>query len=247
MAQVGQRTERMAQARILVVEDEGIVAEDIQSRLENLGYAVPAVASSGEEAMKKAAETRPDIVLMDIVLKGDMDGVEAAEQMRDRFNIPVVYLTAYSDDNNFQRAKVTEPLGYVLKPFEERELQTTIEMALYRHELERKLRESRQWLATTLRCIGDAVIATDKQGHVKFMNPVAEDLTGWKQEEAIGKELSRIFNIVSEETRNPSENPSAKVLREGRIVGLAKHSILISRDGREIAIDDSAAPIRDDY
>ncbi|PYV91536.1 MAG: hybrid sensor histidine kinase/response regulator [Acidobacteria bacterium] len=221
MAQAGKGTKRAARARILVVEDEGIVAEDIQYRLENLGYAVPAVASSGEEAMKIAAETRPDLVLMDVVLKGTMNGVEAAKQMRDLFNIPVVYLTAYSDDNTLQGAKVTEPLGYVLKPFEERELQTTIEMALYRHEMERKLRESRQWLATTLRCISDAVIATDTQGRVKFMNAVAEDLTGWKQEEALGKELSRIFK--------------------------ANHSILISRDGREISIDDSAAPIKDDH
>lgn len=221
MAQAGKGTKRVARPRILVVEDEGIVAEDIQYRLEHLGYAVPAVASSGEEAMEKAAETRPDIVLMDIVLKGNMDGVEAARQMRDRFNIPVVYLTAYSDDKTFQRAKVTGPLGYVLKPFEERELQTTIEMALYRHELERKLRESRQWLATTLRSISDAVIATDNQGRVKFMNAVAEDLTGWKQEEVLGKELSGIFNV--------------------------NHSILISRDGKEISIDESAAPIKDDH
>src|SRR5437016_7988221 len=125
MAQAGKGSRQVARARILVVEDEAIVAEDIQSRLENLGYAVPAVASSGEEAMRKAVETHPDIVLMDIVLKGNMDGVEAAEQMRDRFNIPVVYLTAYSDDSTFQRAKAAEPLGYVLKPFEERELQTT--------------------------------------------------------------------------------------------------------------------------
>ena len=132
----------MANAQIMVVEDEGVISKDIQNMLRNLGFSVPAIAFSGEEAIKKAAETHPDLVLMDIVLEGKMDGVEAAEQIRDRFDIPVVYLTAYADDNTLQRAKVTEPYGYILKPFEERELHTAIEIALYKHRMERKLRES---------------------------------------------------------------------------------------------------------
>ena len=128
----------MSNSQILVVEDEGIIAKDIKNTLGLLGYFVVAVASSGEEAIEKAIETHPDLVLMDIVLEGDMDGVEAAEQIRDRFDIPVVYLTAYSDDKTLQRAKITEPYGYILKPFQERELYTTIEMALYKHKIERK-------------------------------------------------------------------------------------------------------------
>ena len=110
--------------QILVVEDENIVAKDIEHRLKALGYHVPALASSGEEALKRAQETSPDLVLMDIRLKGTMDGVETAEELRRRFNIPVAYLTAYADANTLQRAKVTEPFGYILKPFEERELYT---------------------------------------------------------------------------------------------------------------------------
>ena len=137
--------------QILVVEDEKIVAKDIQNRLRNFGYAVPAIASSGEEAIKKAAEVQPDLVLMDIMLNKSMDGVETAKQIRERFNIPVVYLTAYADDSTLQRAKITEPFGYILKPFEERELYTTIEMALYKHKMEKRLKESEQWFATTLR------------------------------------------------------------------------------------------------
>lgn len=126
----------MANAQILVVEDESIVAEEIQSRLRKLGYPVPAVAFSGEEAIEKAEETRPDLVLMDIRLKGDMDGVKAAEQIRARFHIPVIYLTAYADEDTLQRAKITQPFGYILKPFKERELQIAIEMGLYRHKAE---------------------------------------------------------------------------------------------------------------
>ena len=126
----------MANAQVLVVEDASIIAKDIQDILRRLGYAVPVVVSSGEKAIQKAAEMHPDLVLMDIMLKGDMDGVEAAQQIHDRFHIPVVYLTAYADEDTLQRAKIAEPFGYILKPFEERELHAAIEMALYKHKAE---------------------------------------------------------------------------------------------------------------
>ena len=128
----------MTAVKIMVVEDEGIVALDIQSKLEGKGYEVTAVVSSGEEAVEKAAETHPNLVLMDIQLEGEMDGVEAADQIRSRFDIPVVYLTAFSDDSTLQRAKVSEPFGYLLKPFEERKMHTTIEIALYKHQIDQE-------------------------------------------------------------------------------------------------------------
>src|SRR3989304_5840331 len=107
----------MAETQILVVEDEAIVAEAIRRKLRKLGYAVPSTASRGEEAIKKVEENNPDLVLMDIVLQGEMDGIEAAEKIRTRFNTPVVYLTAYSDEKTLLRAKITEPFGYIIKPF----------------------------------------------------------------------------------------------------------------------------------
>src|SRR5688500_8622672 len=125
----------MTQTRILVVEDESIVALDIQCRLESMGYEVPATVASGEKAVEQAGDLRPDLVLMDIHLQGKMDGIEAADQIRRRFGIPVIYLTANADHPTVQRAKVTEPFGYVIKPFEERELQTSIEMAIYKHQV----------------------------------------------------------------------------------------------------------------
>ncbi|MBU7047482.1 MAG: response regulator [Theionarchaea archaeon] len=231
---------------ILVVEDERIVAEDIRRSLETLGYAVTAVVSSGEEALQKAAEENPDLVLMDIVLKGDMDGIEAAQVMNSRFNIPVVYLTAYADDRKLQRAMVTGPYGYILKPFEDRELRTTIEMALYKHKMEKKLKESEQWLATTLKSIGDGVITTDTEGIVTFINPVAETLTGWTQDEAVGSPLSEVFHIINEETRERCENPFEKI-KTGLVVGLANNTVLVARDGTERLIADSGAPISDDH
>ena len=126
----------MKNAKILVVEDERIVAKDIENCLKSLGYLVTATIASGRGAIQKVEEVRPDLVLMDINLRGDMDGIEAAQHIQDRFNVPVVYLTAYSDAKTFERARITEPFGYVLKPFEERELYTAIEVALSRHKAE---------------------------------------------------------------------------------------------------------------
>ena len=128
----------MEHAQILVVEDGAIVALDIQSKLRNRGYEVPAPASSGREAVEKADALRPDLVLMDIQLEGDVDGVEAAEEIRRRFGTPVVYLTAYSDDRTLQRAKFAEPFGYLLKPFEERKLHAAIEVALHKSRIDRE-------------------------------------------------------------------------------------------------------------
>lgn len=121
----------MPKAKILIVEDEYITAENIKSTLERLGYDVLDIVSSGEEAIQRSSELHLDLVLMDIKLKGDMDGVEAAAQIRDRFNVPIVYLTAHADVNTLQRVALTEPYGIILKPFEDRDLQTSIKIALY--------------------------------------------------------------------------------------------------------------------
>ncbi|MBM3235800.1 response regulator [Candidatus Poribacteria bacterium] len=230
----------------MVVEDDFIIADDIKESLISLGYAVCAIVSSGEQAIEKAAENKPDLVLMDIVLEGKVNGIEAADQIHSRFNIPVVYLTAYADAKTLERAKITEPYGYILKPYEDRELHSVIEIALYKHKMEKKLKESEEWLFTTLKSIGDAVIATDAEGRVKFMNLVAQDLLGWKPKDATGKPLQDIFNIVNEETGEQVENPVARVIREGIVVGLANHSVLIAKDGTKKPIADSGAPIKDD-
>ncbi len=233
-------------ARLLIVEDEGIVALNIQTRLEGLGYNVVASVSSGEEAIEVAGETRPDLILMDIKLDGKVDGIEAAAEIRRLFQLPVVYLTAYTNDETLNRAKLTEPYGYILKPFEARDLCTTIEVALYKYQMEQQLREREQWLATTLRSIGDAVITTDTEGLVTFMNPVAEALTRWRLEEVIGNDLTHVFQTINEKTRAVVQNPVILALQKGITVGLDSHTLLVTKDGAEIPIDDSAAPIKDE-
>ncbi len=378
--------------RILVVDDERIVAASLRKRLGSLGYDVPALAHSGEEAIELARQLRPDLVLMDIRLEGPMDGVQAATHIRSQLHIPVVYLTAYSNQEILDRAKITEPFGYILKPYEERELRIVVEMALSRDRLERKYDQERRWsgailassadaiigltaeglitswnpaaerlygysagevlgrpiltvvpaertgdlhgvldwlrqgevipafeteqrrkdggrvsvllsvspikdgtgrilgfstiahdmterkrleeqsrraqemeaarraaeeyaeviqeqrehLRVTLQSIGDAVIATDAQGRVTLLNPVAEALTGWTTAAALGRPLQAIFRIIHEKTRQPLADPAARALTSGQIVDLPGHTLLIARDGTERPIDDSAAPIRDE-
>jgi PAS domain S-box-containing protein len=233
-------------ARLLIVEDEGIVALNIQNRLKGLGYSVVATVSSGEEAIQVAGETRPDLILMDIKLDGKVDGIEAAAEIHRLFHLPVVYLTAYTNDETLNRAKLTEPYGYILKPFEARDLCTTIEVALYKYQMEQQLREREQWLATTLKSIGDGVITTDTEGLVTFMNPVAEALTRWSLEEVIGNDLTCVFQTINEKTRAVVENPVLLALQQGITVGLENHTLLVTKDGAEIPIDDSAAPIKDE-
>ena len=127
---------QMAGEKILIVEDESIIALHIEDSLKSLGYAIAGISYSGSEAIRMAEESHPDLILMDIMLGGKVDGIRASEQIRTRLDIPVVYLTAYSDESTLQRAKATEPFGYLLKPFKERELSVAIQIGLYRHRME---------------------------------------------------------------------------------------------------------------
>jgi PAS domain S-box-containing protein len=160
----------MPSARILVVEDENIVARDICMRLEHFGYTVSGPVATGEEAIAHARKLKPDLVLMDIMLRGPMDGIEAASAIREKMNVPVIYLTAFVDDKNLQRAKVTEPFGYLLKPFEERELHITIEMALYKHRMEQQLRESNAFSQLLEQTIPFGMDIVDDTGRILFMS-----------------------------------------------------------------------------
>jgi PAS domain S-box-containing protein len=236
----------MCPRRVLIIEDEFIVAESIRTKLEELDYRPLEVALSGEEGVEKAGEERPDIVLMDIHLRGEIDGIEAARRIRERFDIPVVYLTAFTDRETLQRAKLTQPYGYVIKPFETRELHTIIEMALYKHEAEQKLRETEQRLAATLKSVGDGLITTDAEGIINFLNPMAEALTGWPRDEAVGKELAEVFRVKDEIDSKSLDIPPAKPLPEFSAASpKIQGTVLLARDGRSIPVESNAAPILD--
>jgi PAS domain S-box-containing protein len=234
----------MASAQILVVEDEGLVARDIQRSLVRWGYSVPAVVPSGEEAVEKAEELHPDLVLMDIRLKGTLSGIEAGERLRNRHDMPIVFLTAYADDAMLARAKDAEPFGYLVKPFEERELRATVEMALHKHRLESFLRDNEQWLASILEFIGDGVIVTDAAGSIEVLNPAAERLTGFTCMAARGQGLRDVFAVTREGSHQPFD-PAAEAFRKGGTVELDTDVWLCRRDGRRLPIEGSVALLDD--
>jgi PAS domain S-box-containing protein len=199
--------------RILIVEDEGIVAKDLAHTLERLGYGVIGIVSSGEQAIDEAAGSQPDLVLMDIKLNGAVDGIEAAEQIRIRLDVPVVYLTAYADERTLQRAKVTEPFGYVLKPFQKTELRSAIEMALYRHEMERRLKESERRFRSLIENASDVITLLDGDRTIRYISPAVDKVLGYEPESLVDRDMldflhphdaARIKRVMAEASREPS-------------------------------------------
>jgi PAS domain S-box-containing protein len=177
-------TGEIEKARILIVEDESIIARDIEESLTSLGFEVVSLEVSGEKAVERASREKPDLVLMDIVLQGPLDGIEAATEIRSRLGIPVIYLTAYTDSKVMERAKVTEPFGYLIKPFDNRELSFAIEMALYKHKTELELRESRHRYRELVETAGaipwELDLATNK---FTYVGPQAEKVLGYPGED----------------------------------------------------------------
>lgn len=179
----------MTEREILIVEDERLVAEDLKDALEEMGYEVIGIIDEGEKAIEKAGEKEPDLVLMDIVLKGDMDGIEAADEIKSELNIPVIYLTAYADDKRLERARTTEPYGYIVKPYRKRELHSNIEMAFYKHEMERKLKESEEKYRAIFENSGTAMAILEKNKVAEMVNEEMEKLTGYSKEKLEGKKI----------------------------------------------------------
>jgi two-component system cell cycle sensor histidine kinase/response regulator CckA len=231
--------------KVLIVEDETLIAEEISERLRRAGMLIVDTVHSALAAINAVSHRQPDIILMDIRLKGAMDGIEAATVIRQRWHIPVMFLTAHSDHETLRRAKGSEPFGYILKPFQERDLLVAIEMALHRHSLEQRLKESEERYATTLASIGDAVIALDTTGRITFMNPAAESLTQWTLAEAKSLPIDDVLPMIDEATQQARENLVYEAMRERQVLQLTKPTLTLTRQREKIPIDDSAAPITD--
>ncbi len=235
----------MSASQILVVEDESIVATAIKNELENFGYDISGVVSSAMEAVEKAVRDKPDLVLMDIHLKGEIDGIDAGREIHTRCGIPVVYLSAFADPETVARARETGAFGYLLKPYDERELQTTIEMALAKHCAEQRLEETERWLAAVLEGIDDAVIATDPDSQIHYMNLAAEALTGWRKQNAVKAPFAAACNLIEERGRIVLEDLAERAVCESRLVELPAMSRLVARNGQEIPVEGHLAPIYD--
>ncbi|KKN40269.1 hypothetical protein LCGC14_0735140 [marine sediment metagenome] len=232
--------EKKMKKQILVVEDERVTAEDIKMSLQRLAYSVSGTAVSGEEAVKKAEEMHPDLVLMDIVLKGEMDGIEAASAISSRFDIPVVYLTAHADKKTLARAKITEPFGYILKPFDDKDLQINIEMALYKHKMGNMLMESEERYRSVVENAHDAIYIIT-QDTLQYANPGFEKLTGWKKKELCSKKFN-FWNII-----HPDDLKVIKERKKGKKRGievpLGKEFRIIAKDGTEKIVEANTAKI----
>jgi PAS domain S-box-containing protein len=238
------RRAAVKRAAILVVEDEEIVAKDIETQLRRIGYSVRHVTSSGEEAIRKAARFRPDAVLMDIVLKGKIDGIAAAGEIR-KLGIPVIYLTSSADEHTLSRAKRTAPYGYVLKPFSEEDLRAAIEIAVFRHGEEKSLNSNGALLKSALSCSGSGVIIADADMSVTFMNRAARQLTGWRKDAAMKRRLGDVFMISGSRQRSLVEKMTAIARGEGGYLNLRDEITLLSRDGEKRKVHACISSVRD--
>lgn len=228
----------MAGTNILVVEDQRAVAGALRMRLRGLGFDVLAIAKDGPEAIEKAGTLKPDLILMDIRLgEGMMDGIEAAHQIRNQYGIPVVYVSAYADRELLDRARATEPAGFINKPFTTKDLLTTLNLALDQRQAGRRNAES---AASAAPASYEAVVTTDLEGRVTFINRGAEYLTGWTRDAIVGQPLARILVTLYGLTPEAAETTVASSLKQGREQTLKRHS-----DTNPDAPGDTLAPLRD--
>ena len=227
--------------KIVIVEDEGLIAADLQGRLERAGYQVPGVAASGGEALEVIRAQSPDLVLMDIRLAGELDGIQVAEKVRNEFDIPVVYLTAYEDRETLQRASQTQAFGYIKKPIASASLQGSIELAISKHRQERYLREQRDWLTASFSAVPDAVLVTDGSGRICYLNRVAEELTGWVVDDALGRPSAELLPFTYQDGQRLEDLVPVAML-QGAQVSLPAGIWLQGAGKTRRAIEGTAAP-----
>jgi len=228
--------------RILIVEDQRITAEDLHDILTGLGYVVTAVVSSGADAIREVERDPPDLVLMDIRIKGEMDGAETARILHERFKTPVVYLTAHVDRETLTRAKQAKPLGYIVKPYKESGIQAAVEMALHRHKHETKVGKRQQHLTGVLGSLLLGVISVDGSEVVVLFNPAAEDLTGWTEAEALGWPARKVFRLIDVKTGEPTSMPLSEVLFDGALREI-RGCMLMRKSGELREISGNVSPI----
>ncbi len=237
----------MSKTRILVVEDESIVAKDIQRTLEKLGYEVPATASSAASAFEKLEEIEPDLVFLDVKLKGDQDGVHIAEHIKDRYDIPVIFLTSFIDQDTIDRAKVTEPYGYLVKPFNEGDLKTTVEMALFKFSKDRELRLSEQRLSNALGKIENAVFVTDQDLRLNYINEKALSICGGLSGmDSIGLDIYSLIGIEKEGGVSITKDDLKSTVIRDNVFSLSNAYVIIKKDNSNIPCNFTASAVRDE-
>lgn len=235
-------TERSAEGRILIVEDDGLIALDIESRLQEIGYVVTAVADNADDALLHAKTEHPDLVLMDIQLRGERDGVWAADQIRQQWGIPVIFITANTNQETLARAKESGPYGFLDKPFRPKELDAAISIAIHQHQMTKALFAERSWFSTTMCSLSDGVLATDPDGLIRFINPAAERLTGWAKKDALGRPIEEVYPLSTLEGEPLPECQLRKALHDRESIP-KRRFLLATRTGMKLPVQDAASPI----
>ncbi len=228
--------------KILIVEDEQIVALNLNGTLARLGYEIVGVAGTGDQSVRLAEETRPDLALMDIALAGEKDGISSAGVIWQQWNIPVVFLTAFADEETLARAQQNGVFGFLTKPFRTDELNATILMALNQHRISQQEVQQRRWMATLLASISDGVISTNLEGRVSFLNQQGAALTGWAADEALGKTVEEICPVFTPDGMKREESSVYEALRTGSAIS-PKRLVMHARGGRAIPIEQVVTPL----
>lgn len=218
-------------SNILIVEDEEMIAESIKSRLEMLGYQVPEMLSSGEKVIESVRASQPDLVLMDIRLRGRMDGIAVAKELRNHYDFPIIYLTAYCDDDTLERAKATEPEGFIVKPFSYADLRASIEIALYKHKLKNEKKVRTSGMMESLIHVKDAVVITDREGKILLLNPMAEEMIGDSEGAMKGMDVGEVLTFLDEKTGEPRPITIEDILKSRQVLTYLDHLILSNQDG----------------
>ncbi len=231
--------------RILILEDERVVARDLQNTLGTLGYEI-STAASGEEAIEVARRDRPDLALVDIHLAGKLDGIETAVALRKDPDVPVVYLTAHSDEETLKRAKATEPLGYLVKPFDATTLQTTIQMAVHKGSVERRHRVEERLHSGVLDQLTVGIVTADAAGKVSMINGCGQRLTGWSETEAVGQDIGKVLKLCGPAKTSITAELLDTVVRGQGPGAPERHVSLVSKSGVETWVEHRVSRVLDE-
>lgn len=233
--------------RVLIVEDDEIIANLITLMLETKGYAVAGKTGSGEEAIRKAAELDPDLILMDINLNGQMDGVTAALYIFKLFHYPIIFLTAICDDNLIERAKNAQPYGYILKPFTDRDLASNVKIALYNHDIKKKYLDNYP-IGTPQKIMDllDVIIMTDTKGRIIFFNPYAGHFLDLPDNQILMTHWREVMMFINDQTDEQLEDPIPEVVKQQLVVTYEFNAAVVNRAGKRRKASITARPVKDD-
>ena len=236
----------MSGKNVLIVDDDLIIANLIEMRLKKLGYNVVGITGSGKEAVCLAASSGPDVIIMDINIKGEIDGIETANRIIRDFDIPIVYLTGDQDLKTFERAKVTDDCEYLVKPFKDLDLSIGVELAIYKHALNTGARKQQEYYHKLFLSFSEGIITTDRDGFIMYMNPAAHHLVGEIGSLSQKSHLGELVKIVNRTNGRAIENPVDRVIRDNVCAGIPKDAVLVTRDSKRVPVEGCAAPIRED-